>query len=59
MQTPRSHAPTPPRRSIATSGPTSHVFGALLALTIATVGAWKFLHLPLAMTIALALFIAW
>ena len=34
------------------------VFGALLTLTLATVGAWYFLHLPLGMTIALALFIA-
>jgi cytochrome c oxidase subunit 4 len=34
------------------------VFGALLALTLITVGAWYFLHLPLKMTIALALFIA-
>ena len=34
------------------------VFGALLVLTLATVGAWAFLHLPLGATIALALFIA-
>ncbi|MGH9870489.1 MAG: cytochrome C oxidase subunit IV family protein [Candidatus Polarisedimenticolia bacterium] len=34
------------------------VFGALLVLTLATVGAWKFLHLPLPLTITLALFIA-
>ena len=34
------------------------VFGALLALTLITVGAWAFLHLPLKLTIAVALFIA-
>jgi len=34
------------------------VFGALLTLTMLTVGAWAFLHLPLKLTIALALFIA-
>ncbi len=34
------------------------VFGSLLVLTMITVGAWKFLHMPLPMTIGLALFIA-
>ena len=34
------------------------VFGSLLALTLITVGAWKFLHMPLPMTIGLALLIA-
>jgi cytochrome c oxidase subunit 4 len=34
------------------------VFGALLVLTLLTVGAWYFLHLPLKLTIAVALFIA-
>ncbi len=34
------------------------VFGALMLLTLLTVGAWYFLHLSMAGTIAVALFIA-
>ena len=34
------------------------VFGALLVLTLVTVAAWKFLHLPLIPTVVVALLIA-
>ena len=34
------------------------VFVSLMVLTMLTVGAWKFLHLGIGMTIAVALFIA-
>lgn len=34
------------------------VFVSLMVLTVLTVGAWKFLHLPIGLTITVALFIA-